>query len=159
MANIGFLKDYGTSKRIRIALPGNDANDMSIPPNAVVLDSEMGYGVLGVYEQGTVSFSLPVDGKVASWADPGYVPLLHMFIASRAIYKGTDADAIPPSINSVYFGPGWPCTYKIHRTTSSPRILAKRDGIYVRHGYLDPKDGFRGWAWMQYTAYRLPVRA
>ncbi|MCO6386246.1 hypothetical protein [Aliihoeflea sp. 40Bstr573] len=74
MANRGFIKDIGGAKRMRFVRPGYDANDMGVPPNQVIFDSE-NIGALSVYTSGVVDVQTPIDGYIASWSDLGFTPL------------------------------------------------------------------------------------
>lgn len=78
----GFLKTIGGSKRMRFAKPGYNANDLTLPENLVVFDSE-DVGNLSLYAQGQwnsgISQSPGIifnDVQIASWATLPFVPLV-----------------------------------------------------------------------------------
>lgn len=69
----GFLKDVGGKKRLRFVKDGYDANDLSVPLNKVIFDSEI-EGCLATYRAGSVTINPPVNGYVVTWPDLGYTP-------------------------------------------------------------------------------------
>lgn len=78
----GFLKDVGGVKRMRFVKPGYDANNMSIPQNAVIFDSE-DIGNLSVYRQDTfysgvhqTSGVIYNDVPIATWPELPFAPLV-----------------------------------------------------------------------------------
>lgn len=110
--SVGFLKNIGGTKRLRIVKPGNAAEDLSLDPNLVVFDSE-GFDTLPVLTSGSfvvsANYSTSALTKIVTWPDPGYVPLMLW----RAAYSGVS--------NSIYtIGYGYDGFY----------IFAADDGIY-----------------------------
>lgn len=78
----GFLKDVGGVKRMRFVKPGYDANNMNIPQDAVIFDSE-DIGNLSIYAQDEWNSGVKTTGgtqyndvQIASWPALPFVPLV-----------------------------------------------------------------------------------
>lgn len=86
----GYLRTEGGDSRLRIVMPGYDADDPSVPPNKVVFDSD-DIGTLSIIYSGT--YTLTLSGNVsnlqiASWPALPFVPLcLFRFRASQHGYS------------------------------------------------------------------------
>lgn len=85
MANTGFIKDVSGSKRMRFVKPGLDANNLNLPPNDVIFDSE-NISNLAVHAAGTWVGTAPVDSVIVSWPALGYAPAA--IIAVRGSLSG-----------------------------------------------------------------------
>ena len=73
----GFIRNVGDHWRARFVQAGYDANDMTMPPNKVVFDSD-DIGTLSLLYAGTFRFNrdgaAPITRQVASWS-LSYIPL------------------------------------------------------------------------------------
>lgn len=71
----GFLKDVDGKKRLRFVKDGYDANDLSVPLNKVIFDSEI-EGCLSTYRAGSITLTPSVDGFAVTWPSLGYTPFV-----------------------------------------------------------------------------------
>ncbi|TKT79962.1 hypothetical protein [Aquamicrobium sp. LC103] len=81
MASRGFLKDVGGQKRMRFVKAPHDANNLAVPNNQVIFDSE-DIGNLSIYRYGEwaspqyTGTGVKVDSKVITWPTLPYIPLI-----------------------------------------------------------------------------------
>lgn len=134
MANRGFIKDVGGSKRMRFVRAGYDANDMSVPPNQVIFDSQ-NIGALSVHTSGVVDVQTPLDGYIASWANLGYTPLaMVQFIGHPSSPSGTNNIGLSTSEWAFRFT-GAPSGFASELDSpdnTGPRVYAYPTGLYMR---------------------------
>lgn len=111
----GFLKDINGSKRMRFVKPGYDANNLNVPPNAVIFDSEDDGGLF-IYRSGTWSGAIPggAGAYIATWPSLGYTPL-------AVVQNGTP-------------GAVWPFFDYYYNSASAPRLIVYPGGLWLRNG-------------------------
>lgn len=113
----GFLKDIGGTKRMRFVKPGYDANNLNVPPNAVIFDSEDAGGLF-IYRSGSWSGAIPGGGGayIATWPSLGYTPL-------GVVQNGT-----PGSTN--------PAFLHVYPSASLPRFTVYPGGLWLANGHV-----------------------
>lgn len=135
----GFLKDVGGSKRMRIVLPGYDADNLNTPPNKVVFDSEdlgtLSLIVASSYTFPTYHLADRPWTQIASW-NLSFVPLCQFQFRS-----GTQ-----PYTDQVYTFTGYDANYK------NFNIRVYKTGIWA--SLRQPANLT---ATIYYQAYRLAV--
>lgn len=119
MACRGFLKKVNGTMRMRFVKPGYDANDLNVPPNAVIFDSEDAGGLF-IYRAGTWSGRIPkgAGAFIVTWPTLGYTPL-------TVVQDGTPG-ALSPFIHYGY-------AYTDDALTV-PRVIAYPTGLWLRNG-------------------------
>lgn len=137
MANRGYLKNSGASKRLRFVKSGYDATDESVPNNKVIFDSN-NIGTVAILETGQVSwsnFTYVAMTRVRAW-DYGFVPLcLLQWNQNETWFR-----------NALY-------------TTEStyPRIVKSAlDGLYVQFTMFD--SNYAGTITLSWTALSIDAR-
>lgn len=92
----GFLKDVAGIKRLRIVKSGFDANNLSLPQNAVVFDSES-LSSAGIYASGSTPITADISNvAVATWPNLGFTPFAEAWISKNGRYQSI-VEVTPPS--------------------------------------------------------------
>ncbi|TPL49080.1 hypothetical protein FJ937_16475 [Mesorhizobium sp. B2-4-4] len=84
----GFLDDIGGSKRLRAAVAGANARDMSLPMNKVAFDSTW-LGTAGIALTGTftISANAAPNTSFVTWTDLGAPPLAEIAYLKSGVYS------------------------------------------------------------------------
>lgn len=111
----GLLKNVNGSKRMRFVKPGYDANNLNVPPNAVIFDSEDAGGLF-IYRSGSWSGAIPGGGGgyIATWPSLGYTPL-------AVVQNGS------PGAVSGFF-------HYVNPFGDAPRFICYPSGLWLRNG-------------------------
>jgi hypothetical protein len=107
----GFLKTIAGKKRLRFVKPGYDADDLNVPLNKVIFDSEI-EGCLQTFRAGSVTLTPPYDGFVVTWPDLGYTPF-------ATLSFGGPGNATPALLRN-------------YTSTTIPRFETYPTGLYVK---------------------------
>lgn len=136
----GFLKDIGGSKRMRFVKPGYDANDLNVPANAVIFDSEDAGGLF-IYRAGTWSGTIPkgAGGFIVSWPSLGYTPL--------AVVQD---NSMPGGVMRPFVHYGYSFS---DSALTVPRIIVYPTGLWLRNGRDGVQPGNEVWNFI-YQVYR-----
>ncbi|SDA39074.1 hypothetical protein [Mesorhizobium qingshengii] len=83
----GFLDDIAGSKRLRMAIAGKNARDMSLPTNHVAFDSDW-LGAAGIALTGTFTISANASPNTSfvTWATLGAKPLAEIAFLKSGFY-------------------------------------------------------------------------
>lgn len=144
MARRGYFENQGGNFRLRIVKPGYDADDPSVSPNDVIIDSKS-KGTLSVVRSGIGTIPNLDAYNAGLWIASGwglpYVPLC-TFLFGYNLGGGLWNPYLPTT----------PSNFASHNSI----LQVTSDGIYMRGG-----GGFIGSGsfplYVHYTAYRLPA--
>lgn len=161
MANRGFIKDIGGAKRMRFVRPGYDANDMGVPPNQVIFDSE-NIGALSVHASNVVDVQTPIDGYIASWPDLGFTPLAmvqfmgHPSSPTSTGQLGMSTDRYCFSFSGAAGSFGAPIATP---GNAGPRVYAFSNGLFMRlHAGTEISGAQRTFRFfVKYIVYRAAI--
>lgn len=146
--SLGFLKDIGGVKRLRMVMPGYDANNLSLAQNFVVFDSESANS-MNVLSSGIFPATFGTfDQYVAYWSLP-YVPLVRCFTleAAPADTGHLGKDMIVYDWWTLRFTGG-----SAGMNIRYDNFTSRKDGLHVRLGRDDSMTKVFGW-----IAYRIAV--
>lgn len=143
MARRGYFERQGGEFRLRIVKPGFDADDPSVSPNNVIIDSNS-KGTLSVVKSGIGVIHSNTSYQAGLWIATGwglpYVPLC-TFLFGYNLEGGIWSTYMPPGNGFINAG---------------SRFEVTANGIYARGPTaLLPAGSFP--LYIHYTAYRLPA--